>query len=72
MTCYRLYFMDRGGHIHRFQEFDAVDDHDALPKAALLRSQSGMELWTDSRRVRRWEARSPREVQSKLPRTARR
>lgn len=58
MACYRVYFMDQSSHVFRFQEFTAEDDHRAVLGAALLRSESAMELWTESRRVRRWEARA--------------
>jgi hypothetical protein len=58
MACYCVYFMDQSRHVFRFQEFTAEDDHRAVIGAALLRSESAMGLWTESRRVRRWEARA--------------
>lgn len=57
MPCYRIYFMDGDtGHIQRLHEFQARNDHFALPQAEQLRSRLAMELWMDSRRIRRWEA----------------
>ena len=55
MAYYRLYFMNRTGHIARVEEFDASDD----AKAIALADKDGTqpkELWCSSRRVEQWSA----------------
>jgi len=53
MAYYRLYFMNRLGHIARVQDFDAADD----AKAIAVADENGArpkELWCSSRRVEQW------------------
>ena len=55
MAYYRLYFMNRRGHIARVEDFDASDD----AKAIALAGENGArpkELWCSSRRVEQWAA----------------
>ena len=51
MAYYRLYFMDRRGHIARFEEFDAPDDARAIALAN-VDGQQPKELWCSNRRGR--------------------
>jgi hypothetical protein len=53
MAGYRLYFMDRhNGHIDHRREFFAEDDAESLAIA----SGQPMELWLDSRKLKRWDS----------------
>jgi hypothetical protein len=57
MAAYRLYFMDRfSGHIEHRREFLA--DHDAHAITIAIKWSTGqpMELWSGSRKLKRWEA----------------
>ena len=53
MAYYRLYFMNRRGHIARVQDFDAADDAKAIAVADAVSSQP-KELWCSGRRVEQW------------------
>ena len=55
MAYYRLYFMNRRGHIARVQDFDATDDAEAVAVADKNGTQP-KELWCSSRRVGQWSA----------------
>ena len=55
MAIYRVYLMGAEGCAHRFQEFNAMTDQAAIPLAARIDWQGPIELWTESRRVQRWE-----------------
>ena len=56
MAYYRLYFMDRfSGHIDHFREFDADDDESALAIAEGWREDRAMELWSRTRKLKRWD-----------------
>lgn len=55
MAYYRLYFMNRRGHIARVEEFDAADDAKAIALADEDDTQP-KELWCSSRKVEQWSA----------------
>ena len=57
MVFYRIYQL-RGAHneVESFHEFDAEDDDAAIAIAETMRGQNAMELWSDHRKVRRWES----------------
>ena len=55
MAYYRLYFMNRRGHIARVEDFDAADDAKAIAVAHENGTQA-KELWCSSRRVEQWAA----------------
>lgn len=56
MTFYRIYHL-RGprNEVENFHEFDAEDDNAAIAVAETMRRPNAMELWSDHRKVRRWE-----------------
>jgi len=55
MAGYRLYFMNRNsGHIEHRREFLAEDDAEALAVASAWDTGQPMELWRDSRKIKRW------------------
>jgi hypothetical protein len=57
MAGYRLYFMDRhNGHIDHRREFFAEDDAEALAIASGWDTGQPMELWLDSRKLKRWDS----------------
>ena len=57
MGGYRLYFMDRfSGHIDHRREFVADSDAEAAAIAHGWFDGSPMELWSGSRKLKRWEA----------------
>jgi hypothetical protein len=56
MAYYRLYFLNGGGHIEEFREFEAVTDAAAITQADEWRSAGAMELWSGRRKVRSWQA----------------
>jgi hypothetical protein len=51
MPTYRLYFLDRTGHIFKAEELDAQDDSDARAQAARVVTQDRWELWDRARLV---------------------
>jgi hypothetical protein len=56
MHCYRLYFFSaRTGHIDRFAEFEAPDDHAARALATEHEGANPLELWCGHRRIARIE-----------------
>jgi hypothetical protein len=56
MSYYRLYFMCRAsGHIERFEEIEAVDDLAAVRTAREQAGRQPLELWCQSRKVKRFE-----------------
>ena len=55
---YRLYLMNPlSGHIEGIEEFDALDDGHAFNQSFAFRGERPLELWCDSRKVGRVEAR---------------
>jgi hypothetical protein len=57
MAGYRLYFMDgHNGHIDHRREFFAEDDAEALAIASGWDTGQPMELWLDSRKLKRWDS----------------
>lgn len=57
MSYYRLYFMDSfSGHIERFEEFDALDDGEAMAFAKSMTGPKALELWCQHRKVTRLES----------------
>jgi hypothetical protein len=56
MAYYRLYFLDGFGHIRRFREFEARTDAIAVGQAEEWSTESAMELWSERRKVRSWDA----------------
>ena len=60
MAYYRLYFMNRRGHIARFEEFVAADDAGAIAHADASGRQP-KELWCSSRKVGQWSAPTVRD-----------
>lgn len=57
MPRYRLYFMNSSsGHIDRYEEYDAVDDVQAVRAVVGQAASQPLELWCDHRKVRRFEA----------------
>lgn len=56
MTYYRLYFMDpESDRIHRFEEFQAVEETEAIARAEWACQAVPVELWSGRRKVRRLE-----------------
>ena len=56
MSGYRLYFFKaRTGHLDRFAEFEAPDDHGALALASEHEGAKPLELWCEHRRIARIE-----------------
>ena len=57
MAFYRIYQL-RGprNEVESFHEFDAEDDAEAIAVAETMRHENAMELWSDHRKVRRWES----------------
>ena len=57
MAFYRLYQL-RGpkNEVEFFQEYEAHDDAAAIVAAERWRSLDAMELWSNHRKVHRWEA----------------
>ncbi len=51
MSDYRLYYVDKGGHIFQVIELDCGSDREAIETAAKHSSPHGMELWQRNRRV---------------------
>lgn len=52
VAYYRLYFLSaRTGHIHRFEEFDALGDDAALSFAEKHSCGDALELWSGKRKV---------------------
>lgn len=57
MGGYRLYFIDRlSGHIEHHREFVVDGDVEAIAIAGGWSTGQPMELWTGTRKLRRWEA----------------
>ena len=56
MLYYRLYFMNDGGHIVRFEELEAPADEAAINRARAYEGGQPMELWCQDRKVHRFEA----------------
>jgi hypothetical protein len=56
MADYRLYFLDRGGHIGAVVELTCDDDRDAGEQARARADGRAMELWNRERQVRRFPA----------------
>lgn len=57
MAYYRLYFLDRAGHIQHFREFEGSTDAAALRQSEEWREERlAMELWSCRRRVASWPA----------------
>lgn len=51
MNSYRLFFLDRGGHIHKAFEFVCPGDEEAMAEAAQHRDEGTVELWSLARKV---------------------
>ena len=60
MAYYRLYFLNRHGHIQRVEDFEAADDLTAKARAARELGRP-MELWCAGRRVEQWPCGEPAE-----------
>ena len=58
MAYYRLYFLNRHGHIQRVEDFEAADDATAIARAAAEPGRP-MELWCAGRRVEQWPCAEP-------------
>ncbi len=59
MKNYKIYSLDKVGHIASAQDLDCVDDLDALDWAEKTASHgTGMEVWQGSRLVARVKARN--------------
>jgi hypothetical protein len=55
---YRLYFMNRvSGHIEGVEHLDAPDDGSAFNDSLAFRGDRAVELWCDTRKVGRIDAR---------------
>jgi len=59
MLYYRLYFLDRTGHIHGVVEFDCSNDADAIAHADTYADGRPMELWRRERWIRRFPGDEP-------------
>ena len=59
MLDYRLYFLDRTGHIHGVVEFDCPNDADAIAHADTYADGRPMELWRRDRWIRRFPGDDP-------------
>ena len=56
MAYYRLYQLHGPrNEVESFEEFDAVDDAEAIVLGETYRRLNPMELWSGHRKVRRWE-----------------
>jgi hypothetical protein len=60
MADYRLYFLNRGGHIGGVVELTCDDDRDAAEQARAHGDGRAMELWSRERQVRRFPAEDDR------------
>lgn len=60
MTYYRLYFLDRHGHIQQVEDFEAADDCAAIGEAS-RKGAAPRELWCAGRRVGQWPCAEPAE-----------
>ena len=56
MGFYRLYFMDREGHISGVREVEADDDVQAIGRAGRMGRGEVRELWLDAVRLGRWDS----------------
>lgn len=61
MAYYRLYFLNRDGHIQRVEDFEAPDDRAAIATAA-REPVRPIELWCAGRRVEQWPCAEPAET----------
>ena len=59
---YRLYFIDRNGHIQQAAEFECANDAEAELFAQDQRDTRSMELWSGARRVAEYPARPPEQL----------
>lgn len=58
MPSFRVFYIDeRSGHITGSHDYTAEDDLDAIRQADNFLTGAPMELWTGSRKIKRWEAR---------------
>ena len=57
MAFYRIYLL-RGprNEVESFHEFNAEDDDAAITVSEGMRRENAMELWSDHRKVQRWES----------------
>jgi len=62
MAWYRLYLMDRAGHIRDAVDIDCEDDVQALAAAERNHAGPEMELWQCDRRVKLFPAHPPEEI----------
>ena len=56
MAFYRLYFMDRAGHISGVRELEAKDATQAIGRAERMGSGEKRELWRRSNMLKRWDS----------------
>ncbi|HEY0437542.1 MAG TPA: hypothetical protein VGC92_12950 [Phenylobacterium sp.] len=59
MADYRLYYLDRRGHIGGVRELICADDADAVEQALAHADGRAMELWNRDRQVRSFPADAP-------------
>jgi len=62
MPGFRIFYIDeRSGHITGSHDFTAEDDIGAIRQAEEFRTGAPMELWSGSRKIKRWDARESPE-----------
>lgn len=56
MVFYRLYFMDRGGHIFGLRLLAADDERQVLSRAERMGPGEVRELWRNGTMLKHWDA----------------
>jgi hypothetical protein len=57
MAEYRLHFLNRaGGHVAHTYPFPAATEAEAIAFSEVWKEEGPMELWSENRRIRRWDA----------------
>jgi len=55
MAFYRLYFMDRAGHIFGMRLLDAADEAQAVGRSERMGRGEVRELWRGGTKLRHWD-----------------
>lgn len=55
MTLYRLYFMDRAGHIFGMRSVEAADECQAIDRAGRMGRGEVRELWRRDTMLKHWD-----------------
>ena len=68
MRMYRMFCLDGAGRIERAEEFEAVNDDQAIKTARLMNKSVWFEVWERGRRVAQVEYPESRETPPERPR----